>query len=945
MREGIVQRSGIMRAMNGRDAHDLPLTQLLTPREEEVLTLLGEDLSNRQIAEELIVALSTAKWYVRQIYNKLGVNNREEAIARARDLDLLPPKDQGGRIRHNIPLAAMPFVGREGELATLADLIADPQARIITITGPGGMGKTRLALEAAGRELRKDSQFSDGIFFVSLAPLEAAEEIVSALATALDFHFQDSGNETEQLLSYLRNKQMLLVMDNFEHILDSRALLAEINKRAAEVTLLVTSRERLQMRREQLFPLQGLTLPQSAAYVEKAPAAQLFLNICRRVLPDFQLLEGDDEQILRICQLVEGMPLGLELAASWAGLLPLPEIAAEIEQSLRVLSSELHDAPVRHQSMRAALDVSWAMLSKEKKRAFQELTVFRGGFTRAAALEVADASLPILVTLVNKSWLSYNRQNDRYQIHELLRQYGADRLSADLGHEQLVHDRHSAYFCSYLQEREKTWYGPQQKEVAAEVRCEIDNVQRAWRRAAAQGQHTLLAQGLHSLCRFFIWEGNRSEGQKACDVVAEGLSKMIARQGVAEEQCLTVWSQALAWESEFVTEMDRREELLSMSQQLLDRATQAGGDSRDKQAFASLQKAKAAGNKDYETAIEFGMLALEEYREIGDLHGQSEALSSLGVNHLFLGHFEQARDHLSENLAITEQLEDRRGIAITLTNLGLVAQHQGEYAHAERLHRQGLSLHKQLQNRYLECLALTVLSFTQSWAGNFPQARETARLALEIDREVGNIPNLWRFIALTLTSLHLGLYEETVALAKESLDLARQRDHPTEKGFALMFLGAIDFVEGKPDAAADKLLESVSLMVALRYVYQALPRASLILVARALGDRQTARQQLQSALRSGIAYRSTTPIMYCLPAAALLAVDDGNPVRGMELYGLAQGFGHITNSCWFADVACKELDRVRASLPVEKAAAAEARGRELDVWETAETLLQEPDGR
>ena len=323
--------------MNGRDGQDLPLAQPLTPREEEILNYISGGMSNRQIAEHLTIALSTVKWHVRQILNKLGVNNRAAAVTRARSLGLLPAAEQEGVLRHNLPLAATPFVGRERELDDLAGLIADPQVRIITLTGPGGIGKTRLALEAAGREIHPQPLFPNGVFFVSLAPLKAAAEIVSTLATVLDFQFQGSGNETEQLLNYLRQKQMLLVMDNFENILDGRSLLAEIGRHAAGIKLLVTSRERLQLRGEQLFPLQGLEMVKSEDSAAEAPAAQLFINIARRTVPDFELLEGDAEQLQRICRLVAGMPLGLELAASWVGLLPLCDIAAEIEQSLQLL--------------------------------------------------------------------------------------------------------------------------------------------------------------------------------------------------------------------------------------------------------------------------------------------------------------------------------------------------------------------------------------------------------------------------------------------------------------------------------------------------------------------------------------------------------------------------------------------------------------------------------
>lgn len=927
--------------MNGHDEQNLPLAQPLTPREQEVLVCIGDGKTNRQIAEHLTIAMSTVKWYVRQIYNKLGVENREEGIARARRLGLLPE----GRLKHNLPVAPTPFVGRQAELAAMADLIADPQVRLITITGPGGIGKTRLALQAARRELDARPSYSDGFFFVSLAPLEAAAEIVSALAAALNFQFQDSGHEKEQLLNYLRNKRMLLVMDNFEHLLNGRDLLAEINEQATEITLLATSRERLQLRGEQLFPLQGLTLPENARSVEDAPAAQLFLHICRRGLPNFQLLGGDNAALMRICRLVEGMPLGLELAGSWASLLPLPEIAAEIEQSMRLLSSELHDAPPRHRSMQAALDVSWTRLVKEEKRAFQELTVFRGGFTRVAALEVAGASLPILVTLMNKSWLSYDRRKDRYSIHELLRQYGVSKLGADPAHEQLLRDRHCAYFCDFLDERQQDWYGTRQKEVFAEVSGDIDNIQRAWRWAAAKGSYTQLARGLHSLCRFYSFEGRKSDGLSACRAAHRGLEKTSAGGEVGEARYLILMSQVLAWESDFVEEVAERKQLLVRSMDFVESAAAMGYETIAEEAFIHLESAYALGNQDRNAAIQAARQSQALFREVGDLWFEAEATRIIGVNHLFLGAFQEAERMLRASLAIRQELKDQRGIAQATTDLGLAAQHQGKYGEAKTLHRQGLEIYQRLQNLNEEAYTLMVLSFTQSWAGNFEAAGESAQKAFALQGKISGMPSLWGFVALALAQFHLGNYADTRLLAAEAREIAEQRGHLLEKAFALLFLGDIGFIDGDLDTAVTCLAESTSLMAEANYVYQALPRANYCMLLRAQGDGNKARDNLAGALRSCLDYRSTTPIAYCLPVAALLAADDGDYKRSIELNSLGQQYEHIRNSRWFADVACGELDMVRVALPPEVAASAEMRGRKLDVWQTAETLLHELNTR
>ncbi|MFN2138829.1 MAG: tetratricopeptide repeat protein [Candidatus Promineifilaceae bacterium] len=929
--------------MNSRDEQDLPPIEPLTAREEDILILLGQGKTNRQIAEELTLALSTVKWYARQIYSKLAVANRADAVARARSAGLLPALDEAGTIRHNLPLASTPFVGRETELALLAQLIADSQVRLITISGPGGIGKTRLALEAAGRKLNAGSQFGDGIFLISLAPLSSAAEIAATLAATLDFQFQGAKDESEQLINHLRNKRLLLVMDNFEHLLDGRALVAQINEQAAGITMIITSRERLLFHGEQLFPLGGLQLAEGKEDAAESAAGQLFLNIARRALPDFQLAEEDDAHLLHICSLVEGMPLGLELAASWAGLLPLSEIAAEIEQSLNLLATKHHDVPQRHQSISAALDVSWTRLNQEQRRAFQELTVFRGGFTRPAALEVAGAALPLLVTLANKSWLAYNRQQDRYFIHELLRQYGALKLSRDREQEEAIRKRHSAYFCRFLAEREVDWYGPREQAAAAEVGSEIDNIQRAWRWAASHDSYELLAQGLNSLCLFYRRVGRLKDARQACHAAAEGISKGIAAQE-EDAHALTIWAHALAWESDFVDDIALRETLLAQSQKILDRAAQAGWDTRREQAFIYLRTAHAVGNRDFQASVANLTQAVALFHELGERWGEAEALRAMGNNEIFLGHFARARRVLSDSLLIWQELDYTHGIAEATTNLGLVAQHEGNYETAKALHQQGLQLYRQIDNRFHERFGLLMLSFTYSWAGNFAEARKKAEQSLAIERDLGLEANLWAHTALIKAKLHLGRYTEAASEAAEVLALAEQWGHLTEKGVVMSHLGQIAFEEGDLAQAGAYLSECAELLSELKYVYQGLTWANLCYVLRAQKKGQAARRFLARALQSGVEFGTMTPIMSSLPAAALLAADDGRTERAVELYGTARQFRYISNSCWFADVVCYELDEVRASLSADAAAAAEARGRALDIWQTATRLIEELTG-
>ena len=891
------------------------------------------------------------------LWDELGIEPAAETVALYENIksgdhgpivldESLVPSDE---VRHNLPVPMTPFIGREQELAELTKLLVDTQVHIITILGPGGIGKTRLALEAAGRQRHPSSPFPDGVFFVSMAPVESANEILSTLAAALDLSYHPSGHnassEREQILAYLARKNMLLIMDNFEHILEGRTLLLEISQQATKVKLLVTSQERLQMRGEQVFPIHGLEMPQLDGPKKDAAtdyaAAQLFLNISRRTVPDFELLVGDAEQIHRICGLVEGMPLGLELAASWTGLMPLSDIAGEIEKSMQLLSTEHHDVPKRHRSIQATLDASWKRLTPEQKRAFQGVTIFRGGFTRSAAVEVAHADLSLLFALVNKSWLSYERKNDRYQIHELLRQYGSNKLRIETALEQEVRKRHSAHFCGYLKGRETDWFGARQQEAAAEVRLEIKNIQSAWRWAASQGDVRLLAQGHNSLGRFYSREMRIIDGREDFRSAANGLSNLLAQQEIDDSQSLTLLSQILAWQAHFADEPAQKQKILVQSQDILDRGSATGHDRRAEQAFIFLEQAYATKKQDYEASIRFSKLALGLFQALGDQAGEAQALMELGLNYRRLGRPLQAIGALRANLDIRQQLEDALGSADAMSWLGIALMYQQNLKEAEQLFRQALRLFRQLGSRYHEAATLMHLSWLQIHTGEILVARELVEQAKVLEREFGLPVNLWVHMASAACNIHLGRYAEAKAEVFYALDIAEQRGLSEETASGKLGLAWIAMAQEDLEGAKGYLQESLAISREAKDVDQFTPIGWLGYVARAQGDDLTARKHLKDVLRAVIEY-DYTELNIWLPLASLLAVDDGRLERAIELYSLARRhIGSIKNSLFWQEVAGRELDDVRASLPSEVAAAAETKSRMLDVRETIDKILAE----
>ncbi|HLA43443.1 MAG TPA: AAA family ATPase, partial [Aggregatilineales bacterium] len=396
---------------------------------------------------------------------------------------------------HNLPSQPTAFIGREAELAEISDLLAAPDCRLLTLTGPGGIGKTRLGLEAARLITDENvpaTAFSHGVYFVPMQPLTSTDFIIPTIANSLKFIFYDERDPRVQLLDYLHSKHLLLVMDNFEHLLDSADLLPEILAYAPAVKILVTSRERLRLQEEWVLDIHGLPFPEQddIEAVEDYTAIQLFVQNARRAgyIPQ----ASDAGAIMQICRLVEGIPLAIELAAAWVRILPCEAIAREVEHSLDILTTSLRNVPEKHRSMHAVFEHSWNLLSENEQAVFRKLSVFRGGFRREAAEAVTGANLAILASLVDRSMLRMDTDG-RYSLQELLRQYAHYQLDC-AGETESTGDAHCAYYAGFLDRRVPVLKGPDQIKALDEIETELDNVRVSWRRAVAQGKQCEIEQ-------------------------------------------------------------------------------------------------------------------------------------------------------------------------------------------------------------------------------------------------------------------------------------------------------------------------------------------------------------------------------------------------------------------------------------------------------------------
>ena len=419
-----------------------------------------------------------------------------------------PPLATVSQHPHNLPTQLTSFVGREDLLTQIGERLRDPTCRLLTLAGPGGSGKTRLALEAAAMEI---DRYPHGVFFVPLAPLRSVESIVPTVAQALEFAFYGQGEPKAQLLDYLRGKRLLLVLDNFEHLVEGASITTDILQAAPEVVVLVTSRVGLHVQGEHRFPVEGMAYPdqtsevcQTSEVLSRCSAVKLFLESARRAQPGFALTADNLAGVARICGLVEGMPLGILLAAVWVALFTPAEIGDEIARNLDFLETDLRDAPERQRSLRAAFDHSWNLLNKPERETFAALSVFCGGFTRQAAQQVAAASPRELMALADKSLL-HRTPGGRYEVHELLRQYAAEQLAASPDGEPAARDRHSVHYAAALERWAADLKGPRQQAALKEIEAEVEDARAAWDWAVEQEQLNRLDQAMEGLGLFYDW--------------------------------------------------------------------------------------------------------------------------------------------------------------------------------------------------------------------------------------------------------------------------------------------------------------------------------------------------------------------------------------------------------------------------------------------------------
>jgi predicted ATPase/class 3 adenylate cyclase/Tfp pilus assembly protein PilF len=648
-----------------------------------------------------------------------------------------PPLRSLSTRSHNLPAQQTPFLGREEELAQIAQRLQNPNCRLLTLVGPGGTGKTRLSIHTAAEKIE---EFSHGVYFVSLAPLASPDVLVSTVADSVGFTFYGPTDPKVQLLTYLRDKSMLLVMDNFEHLIEGAGLIADILTSAPEIKMIATSRERLNLHGEWIFEVGGMRVPDGelVGELEEYSAVQLFLQNARRVRPTFALTQEDRPWIAQICRLVEGLPLGIELAATWVRMLTCEEIAREISSNIDFLESSMRDLPDRHRSLRAVFDYSWNLLTEMERKALRKLGIFRGGFQREAAARVANASLPLLTSLVDKSLLRRTPQG-RYEMHEVLRQYAEEKLRESNQEWEKALSTHATYYMELLKAREEDLMGEQQREALDAISLELENVRAAWTWALEHADPEVYDQALDALYHFYEIRGWFQEGQERFAQAVQRLIQQGGRRAGSGDLKGIILSRALSRQGRLAYRLGSYGQATEVLQEGLALARRHGVWHEVAFALNNLGSVSYALGE-YQEARQLHYEGLTIYRELDDERGVASALNNLGVIAESQSEYAEAKQLFEEAIGIFEEIGDRRGVARGLSNLGVVAESEGDYQEAEELYTGALEICREIGERWGQAASLNNLGYVANALEDYPAAQQYFYEALQATMAIRAVP-------------------------------------------------------------------------------------------------------------------------------------------------------------------------------------------------------------
>jgi predicted ATPase/DNA-binding SARP family transcriptional activator len=847
-------------------------------------------------------------------------------LAKQPEIIIRPEK----KVEGNLPILATPFIGREEELRQIAHLALDPQVHLLTLTGPGGTGKTRLSIQVAAGLI---GAFQDGVWFVPMATVQSVQGIISSIAQGFNISFsKGQAPQRQQLLDFLREKHLLLVLDNFEHLLDEgRGFVLEILGTAKRVKLLVTSRERLNVQPEQVYRVSGMSLPDPAEIarwehpeekVKAYSAIQLLLERARRVKPEFEVTRHNLQPVLEICQLVDGSPLGIELAAAWLEVLPEEQIAQEIVRSLDFLESTAVDIPERQRSLRLVFDTSWKLLNAEEQRAFRRLCIFRGSFTRQAAEMVSGASLRSLLSLANKSWLQQS-ESGRYQLHEVLKQFGMERLKADLAEWEETREREAEFYCSFLEEQRQALITEQQIQALQRLKPELEsNIPDAWEWLVSKGRFEVLVNrmlpGIYHYCliRSDVYGLIPLLKQARTRIPASKSREIILQKAILETAATGIETIIFVYEDHPRERMERLWQEVNQQHlqdemgfwwiilvlnygltinylegarridEYLPKISQQP-DSWEK-GFCYLLAGILTEDSAEETRRNNLMKALEIFKKLGVVREQGTALRGLSSVAALRMDYETAIKYTMEAQAFYEQVGDQISIDDTWTNLAEYYVYLGKIDEAIHAYEEIRQYNAKMGFRRTVGTDLSWESLHLSRYGSLDSALKLRLSSLEIAKEVDNQHDqAWATWELGEVYRLMGQVEQARKYYQEALPVFEHIREFIGIGFYYRGCGDLAAMQGDWEKARQAYQEAMSYhekeMRGNREWGLALTNARMGTALMHLGQLDEAKQYLKTSLVLAVGWKN--PDLKAVPLVAIAGwlAESGSLEKAVEL--------------------------------------------------------------
>jgi predicted ATPase/class 3 adenylate cyclase len=802
----------------------------------------------------------------------------------------------------NLPDDPTPFIGREREIDQIAGMLQDPHIRLVTLTGVGGSGKTRLALQVGATLLH---EFQDGVFFVNLAPVADTALVPAAIAAVLGITEQGGRDLLNSLAQHLERKHLLLILDNFEHLADASSVVASLLDACRQLHVLVTSRSPLHLSREYEHAVPPLSVPESLhsadpATLTRCEAVALFIDRAKAAKDTFALTEQTAPAVAAICSRLDGLPLAIELAAARIKLFPPHDLLRRLSNSLTLLTGGPKDRPARQQTLRKTIDWSYSLLSPNEQALFAQLSVFAGGCSFEAAESVCDPDgeldLPQSVdSLVDQNLVRQNGDDEpRFTMLETVREYALERLDA-CGETEALRRRHVDYFLALAEDAEPELWGAEQQ-----VRLEQENEN--LRAALRWSLQTQSPQGLRlaaTLVRFWQDQGYWSEGRR-------WLESFLAAEPQSEPDAV-VRAKALCG---------------------------AGG--------------FAAGHDEYPLAEKLLQESLALARDAGDTRTIADALGWLGMVAQLQGNWEPAEQMYAESLQLCRALEDREGTAQKLIGLGHVAASRSDPRRARDLYEEALELRREIGNTRGVAALLAILGELAVRLGDDARSEELCEGSLRLARELGNAVTIgYALNGLTVVALARGQYERAAVLCEESLQISRHRGDKMDTADTLTVMGALACVQGAHEQAVELLEEALALSRGAGMLFQmARALCGLGLAVLGQGRWEQAHELEEESLRVGRELDHKPTIAEALGGLAAVAGFRGDHERATKLLAAGDAIwvamGAVRNPC--SRPTLEDVDRAAlAAMGEEAFEAARRKGLAMGLEDACAYALDETE--